>query len=319
MTQQAQSVMGFVLLAFASACTPVKVQVRATGDGTTRLECGRDKLRVHFFDVGQGLAALVELPTGQLVLVDTGESSTRPGCGGVCRQWNERFLRSLHTAVGERAIDVIWLTHPHSDHIGGAVDVMDQFKVRVLVHNGVGGSSATSGKVLAAAAAHQVEVRVATKSILDDITSGESLLRLTGILPSSLGSCGRDVNNCSVGLRVAYCESSVLFVGDAEAEEEGEFEGVEGADVLQVGHHGSDTSSTLEFVKRVKPSWAVVSSGHPDEGTNRTYCHPRLAALQRLGSVLPAGENSKVRAFSGSDCKGSAGGAGWNDDRDRAY
>lgn len=268
------------------------------------LECGSGKLRVEFFDVGQGLAVLVELPDHKLILVDTGDSPSRTGCGEVCGDVHTRFMHDLHAIIGKRPIDVLWLTHPHSDHVGGAVDVLTEFSVKLMVHNGV--PATVFEKALEVANERQVPVRVAGPGVLDDVTT-EPLERLTPVLPASMEGCAHDMNNCSAGLRVAYCEASVLFVGDAQEREEVSLDGVDGADVLQVGHHGSNTSSSIEFIQRVNPTWAVISAGHQNEGVNRTYCHPRAVTLDHLTKVLHTATTSKLRALRGDHCAGGAG------------
>ena len=68
-------------------------------------------LVVHFYDAGQALAALVDLPDGRRVLVDTGESPTRAGCGEPCRTWHERILSGLRADLGEDGLDLLWITH----------------------------------------------------------------------------------------------------------------------------------------------------------------------------------------------------------------
>src|SRR3954471_1366253 len=94
-------IIGLALLALLSACRSTSAPVATA----TKFKCGDGApMRVHFYDVGQGLAALVELPTGQLVLVDAGESPQRAGCGKVCSGWNERFLDSLRRDVAGRSI-----------------------------------------------------------------------------------------------------------------------------------------------------------------------------------------------------------------------
>lgn len=87
--------------------------------------CSGRPLRVVFFDAGQALAALVTLPDGKHILVDAGESPTRPQCGAPCKDWHQRVMAGLAREFGDAPIDLAWITHPHSDHIGGAVDVLD--------------------------------------------------------------------------------------------------------------------------------------------------------------------------------------------------
>ncbi len=285
-----------VLVLLFSACPPQRVAT------LTKFQCGDGApMRVHFYDVGQGLAALVELPTGQLVLVDAGESPTRAGCGKVCREWNERFLAALRRDVAGRTISLLWITHPHSDHVGGAASVMLENEVAVYADNGLGRESATVRKTLDVAGQRCARVAEASASLPESLLGQVDGLSVRGVLPPSLTDC-KNLNDCSVGLRIDYCSSSVLFVGDAEAHEEGVLDTQGEATLLQVGHHGSETSSTEAFLAKVKPRWAVISAADPAEGTNRTYCHPRAGAVRRLSSVIGDQSGPPISAFDGPSC-----------------
>lgn len=96
--------------------------------------------------------------------------------------------------------------------------------------------------------------------------------------------CGSNANVCSIALRIDCCSSSILFTGDAEAQEEADLTISAPVTLLQVGHHGSKTSSSPAFLERVKPRYAVISAGLAGEGTNSTYCHPREET--EIGRVL---------------------------------
>ncbi len=127
---------------------------------------------------------------------------------------------------------------------------------------------------------------------------GSADVKVTGIAPSSwLPSCTTDRNECSILLRIDYCTSSVLFTGDAEVEEEALLDPHGGATLLQVGHHGSDTSSGAAFIAKVQPKYAVVSAGKQGEGMNKTYCHPRASTVQALTQALGGPGSKSILAF----------------------
>jgi hypothetical protein len=94
----------------------------------------------------------------------------------------------------------------------------------------------------------------------------------------------------------------VLFVGDAEHEEERALEPLEPVSVLQVGHHGSGTSSTPGFLSRVRPRYAVISAGGPSEKLNREYCHPRTLVVRRLTRLLGGPGTRTLESFDGERC-----------------
>jgi hypothetical protein len=80
--------------------------------------------------------------------------------------------------------------------------------------------------------------------------------------------------------------------------------------VLQAGHHGSDTSSSPAFVSAVRPAWVVISSGKKNEGTNRTYCHPRRSTVMRLSAVAASKWTRPLEVFQGENCRKAQDG-GW--------
>lgn len=251
--------------------------------------CGEGKpLRVHFYNVGQALSALVTFPDGTHWLVDAGTGATGA---------KERLLASLKKDLGASPITVMWITHQHADHMNAAKEIMNDkdFKVAAYVDNGYPSAAHT-----AATAKHILHTAT------DELPLPAAPVKVTPFLPSGkVKSCPSNQNNCSIGLRIEYCSSSILFVGDAESEEEAVLPQNQTATLLQVGHHGSPTSSSESFVKAVKPQYAVISAGKPREGTNKTYCHPNASTVTTLNSVLPTGSAKPLEAFAGQKCKGS--------------
>jgi competence protein ComEC len=94
----------------------------------------------------------------------------------------------------------------------------------------------------------------------------------------------------------------VLFTGDAEHEEEMELDPLAPVTLLQVGHHGSETSTSPAFLSRVRPRYAVISAGRPGQGLNRAYCHPRAIVVERLTRVLGGPASASLQAFDGDRC-----------------
>jgi competence protein ComEC len=265
--------------------------------------CGSGRpLTVHFYDVGQGLAALVELPDGRRVLVDTGDNPRRADCEE-CARKHAHLIDRLRADLGGAPIDVLWITHPHSDHLGGAPDVLGAFKVGLYIDNGRDDDRGSVQRARRAA-----DARGTPRSIVDPTHQGALRptttpdVRLTPIVPSSWpGSCAHDENECSIGLRIDYCSSSILFTGDAEHEEEARLD-ARPVTLLQVAHHGSETSTSPGFLARVRPSYAVISAGKPDEGMNHDYCHPRAVIVERLSRVLGGPPSGSLRGFDGERC-----------------
>jgi competence protein ComEC len=270
-------------------------------------------MRVRFYDAGQALAALVELPDGRRVLVDAGEDPDRAGCRE-CAAWHERVLAGLRRDLAGAALDLLWLTHPHSDHLGGAKAVLQAFPVKALVDNGEDLDRRGPKGVREAASERGVPVTVVAPGRTELPLASTERVRLRAVVPDRWPhACSSHANDCSVGLRIDYCRSSVLFVGDAEADEEARLDPLGPVTLLQAGHHGSDTSSSGAFLSRITPSWAVVSAGRRGEGTNRTYCHPRKEAVRALSQAVGGSAHGvePLEAWSGESCRGDKEGAGW--------
>ncbi|MBX3187492.1 MAG: MBL fold metallo-hydrolase [Labilithrix sp.] len=267
--------------------------------------CGGAKMKVRFYDVGQALAALVELPDGRRILVDTGEQPTRAGCGKPCKDWSAHLLAALAKDVPDKKLDVVWTTHQHSDHAGNADTVLKTFEVATYVDNGTRLDEKDGGKPGPIARARKAAADRGTKIVVVDPEHVASPLADVGdvkvrpVVPSKWPTnCDKDPNDCSIALRIDYCKSSVLFTGDAEAKEEALF-ATDAVTLLQAGHHGSDTSSSEAFAARVRPGWVVISSGKKDEGTNRDYCHPRRSTVERLEGFTASQAKRPLEVFDG--------------------
>jgi competence protein ComEC len=261
------------------------------------------RLTVHFYDVGQGLAALVDLPDGRHLLVDTGDSPRRPGCGDACDEAERRLLSSLRRDLAGAPIDVLWITHGHSDHVGGAPEVIESLPVGTFVDNGRDGRRAEIRRARSAAERRHAAIVVVDPEHRTFGALDSPGVAVTPVLPASWpAACAHDANECSIALRVTFDASSVLFTGDAEHEEEMQLDPLAPVTLLQVGHHGSETSTSPAFLSKVRPRYAVISAGRPAQGLNRAYCHPRAIVVQRLTRVLGGQASASLQAFDGERC-----------------
>ena len=270
-------------------------------------------LKVHFFDVAQALAVLVELPGGETILVDVGESPTRPGCGSICREAHEHLVARLTELLHGEPISLVWITHQHSDHLGGAAGVFEHVGSRFLVDNGRDGEAKQVEVLHTAATRGGGQYRAVKPGRAGLPVKFTGPVTVTPVVPAQWpGSCAKDKNDCSIGLRIDYCQSSILFTGDAEEDAEAAYP-VLPATLLQAGHHGSDTSSTADFIEKVQPKYVVISSGKRDEGTNQGYCHPRASAVERLSAAVGPATSSTLLAFDGSVSCRDATSSSWKE------
>lgn len=234
-------------------------------------------LRVTFVDVGQGDAALVDLPDGRLMLVDGG------GLVGSPLDVGERAVLPLLRARRRSRIDIVALSHPHPDHFMGLASVVGRVDVGEFWDTGQGETEATAGayaEVLATLRAGGVPV-LGPSDLCGKRDVGGASFDVLAPCPSA--SSDRGPNDNSLVFRIRYGDRAVLFVGDAErAEEDGLLREPERlrADVLKVGHHGSRTSSSPAMLEAVAPSVAVISCG-----VRNRFGHPHATTLLTLAKA----------------------------------
>jgi len=219
-------------------------------------------LKVHFIDVGQGDSILIDHGSEE-VLIDGGEKS--PGVTDYIKKYIDGPL------------EVMVATHTDADHIGGLIKVLKDFQVEEIWLNGYTATSKTYQDFMAAVNAEGAEVNQAKRN---GTISTESLNFSILNPPDTLFS---DANNNSIVLRLEYGDTVFLFTGDAEKEAEANMLATESelwAQILKVGHHGSSSSSSLNFLEAVSPDMAVISCG---EGNS--YGHPHDITLNNLSNL----------------------------------
>lgn len=231
---------------------------------------GEGLLTVHFLDVGQSDCTFIEAGGEYTVMVDASDAAH---ADEVCR-----YVRSL----GYDTIDALVLTHPHSDHIGGAESVIESFDIKSIYMTEESGDEPYYSKLVGAIGKHSLKTVTAEQGT--EFSFGE--LNCAFLSPGTKRY--DDENDMSAILSLSYGEVKFLFMGDAGFAVESELL-MSGADVsstvVKAGHHGSNGSSSAEFIKAAGASYAVFSCGIDND-----YGHPSVYALDRW-------ESSGARCF----------------------
>ena len=230
-----------------------------------------DLLRVAFLDVGNGDAIFIETPGGRQVLVDGGTDGL-----ALARLLGERMR------FNDRHLDMVVATHPHTDHIGGLTLALERYDVGAILERRIDYESAAYEAWARAVSDEQAQGAAVIQARAGQVIALDENTRLEVLWPKDdlLHDTNSDADNASVALRLTHGDVSVLLTGDIFAEAERALLASGAAldsDALKVAHHGSDSSSTLEFLSAVSPAAAVISVG---EG-NR-FGHPDGAVMERL-------------------------------------
>mgnify|MGYP000855193826 CR=1 FL=1 len=217
-------------------------------------------IKVHFIDVGQADSIYIQLPDNNDILIDGGNAAD--GSNVV------NYLRSQDVDD----IELLIATHPHEDHIGGLPAILDAFFVVQIIDSGKTASTKTYSDY---AAAVKAEGCPWEEDKGQTCTWGNNTSQiLTG------QESWKDINDYSVVSRLDCGDIEFLFTGDAETPAELNLKGDIFAEILKVGHHGSNSSTSSGFLSRVNPEVAVISVG-----AGNAYGHPAAATLDKLQSA----------------------------------
>ena len=208
------------------------------------INTNNDLLKVHYLDVGQGDSIFIELPNNETMLIDAAESYQ-----------SENIINYLKN-LNYQKIDYVIGTHPHTDHIGGLKDIINTFEIGKIYMPKVVSTTKTYESLLMAIKDKNLKINTAKAgtSIIDTDS-----LKINILAPNN--STYTELNNYSVVTKITYGTTKFLFMGDAEKLSENEIKENVTADVIKIGHHGSNTSSSIDFIKKVNAKYGIISVG----------------------------------------------------------
>ena len=227
-----------------------------------------NKLIIIFLDVGQGDSILIIFPNQKTMLIDGGD-----------RDQSDSIL-SLLKEYNIEKIDNVVATHPHADHIGGLLNIIQNVPIGKIYDSGQEHNTQTFENYLDLIESKRIPFSLARENNeIDDIDSKVDIKIVNPPEPLFTGT-GNDINDNSIVLKLTYGNFSILLTGDiGEISEERlvNNKNIKDIDILKVAHHGSKYSSTKEFLQSVNPQIAVILVGE-----NNRYGHPHLETLERL-------------------------------------
>lgn len=233
---------------------------------------------INFLDIGQGDATYLQFADGEDMLVDCAIDGRILEALGRVMAWNDT------------TIDYLVVTHPDLDHYGGCEEVLKRFEVKHVLYNGLRKENSKMWQSFSTAAHeeggayHEVSgsenLYIASTTI--EFLYPDHSIALDSKVPGLTKDTG--ANDTSIVTKVTHGKTSILLMGDAEVPLEKYLIGKYGdnldVDILKLGHHGSDSSSSEEFLKATTPDDAIVSAG-----VHNKYGHPSLRVLKRLERV----------------------------------
>lgn len=242
------------------------------------------KLRVTVLDVGQGDSIFVQTPSGRTLLIDGGGSNDEARADQT--DIGERVLLPFLRYQGVNRLDIMVLTHPHGDHVGGLPAVLREVPVGVVLDGTrlpypTPAYSAFLAQIKTRHIPYQHAVR-GMRLNLGDGTTADVLNPPAQDFPYGTNPDNATVNNYSAVLRVTYGRTHVLLDGDAQLEAEESMLSAYPdltADVLKCGHHGAGNATGDDWLARVRPRYAVISCG-----LRNSFGHPHPDTLARLAA-----------------------------------
>jgi competence protein ComEC len=232
-----------------------------------------DKLEITAIDVGQGDSLLIVYPNGESMLLDSGGP-----LGGSHSDFDigEQVVSPYLWSRGISRLDVVAYSHPHSDHMGSLPTIIHNFRPRELW---LGFAPPIRDVEAVLQAAREEHVKLIFLRTDDNFDFGGTQIRV--LLPFKDQQPHIPPKDDDVlAFKISFRNTSALLIGDSHKKEEREMLDLSpAADLLKIAHHGSNTSTSPEFLAAVHPRYGVISVG-----ARNSFKHPRLEVLQRLAA-----------------------------------
>lgn len=215
-------------------------------------------LKIYFVDVGQADCILIN-DNNEYGLIDAGNNED-----------GEKIVKYFKD-LGITKFKYVFGTHAHEDHIGGMDNIIENFQIEHFYMPDTITTTRTFEEVLDAL--EEKNIAFETPEEDENLTFSDTVFKVLHV-----GKDKRDLNNTSIVLKLTYKNTSYLFMGDATSSVEKDILDKDiKSDVLKVGHHGSQYSSTISFLKKVSPKYAII-----EVGKNNSYNHPKEVTLKKL-------------------------------------
>ena len=229
---------------------------------------------VHFVDVGQGDSSVITFPNGQTMMIDAGPKSGQ-------NMLLEYIRDNVKIVNNNQVIDYLVLTHPDSDHSGGMCAIFQNFDVKQFYRPNIASKSEDDVQFVATSTVNEYdevinasknEKGLATIIINQNHTLNIGDVKVEILSPLRIYSTP---NSMSPVIKISYLGKSFLFAGDIQKDAENDmlknYSTLLDSDVLKVAHHGSNTSSSDQFIAQVSPKYAVISAGSPNAHGHPSY------------------------------------------------
>ncbi|PRR81314.1 ComEC/Rec2 family competence protein [Clostridium vincentii] len=256
-----------IMSLFLSSCNLIKLNSNTSLDYIS----GKGDINVHYIDVGQGDSILIQVNNKNL-LIDAGPKS------------GKNDLLNYLSKLKIEKLDYVIATHPHEDHIGNMADIIKKYEIGAFYAPKVETNTKTFEKMVDALKDKDLKIN-SIKAGVDSIDLGAST-KVSIYSPNT--DKYENLNNYSPIIKIQFGSNSFLFTGDAEKEVEKEVLKTNAdlkADVLKLGHHGSSSSTSEEFLRAVSPSLGIICVG-----IDNSYGHPTKQTLKLL-------EDNKIKIF----------------------